>query len=68
MWTSVSPWAKVKMDEFGRNQGLLEKSGRLDKARAQRDQQQQAAAGAYHRPLFSSTGAVSDTKYTLNIP
>ena len=23
------------------------------------------AAGAYTRPLFSSTGAVSDTKYTL---
>jgi len=26
------------------------------------------AAGAYTRPLFTSTGAVSDTAYTLNIP
>ena len=27
-----------------------------------------AAAGAYTRPLFSSTGAVSGTKYTINTP
>ena len=25
-------------------------------------------AGAYTRPLFSSTGAVSNIKYTLNTP
>jgi WD40 repeat protein len=27
-----------------------------------------SAAGAYTRPLFNSTSAVSDTKYTLNTP
>ena len=27
-----------------------------------------AAAGAYTRPLFSSTSAVSDTEFALNTP
>ena len=27
-----------------------------------------SAAGAYTRPLFGSTSAVSDTKYTLDTP
>ena len=27
-----------------------------------------ASAGAYTRPLFSSTRAVSDTKYTVDAP
>ena len=31
-------------------------------------QSQEVQAGAYTRPLLSSTRAVSDTKYTLNTP